>query len=281
MRPNGIPLPWQLKIAAKIVLSRLPLGYGAWSRLRLFRHGAMDDPSYAFETFREHFHRAGVARGFTMLELGPGDSLAAAVVARAMGATSSYLVDVGPFARQKPGGYRALASFLRGESFDVPDFSTIEDVFSYANVTYLTEGLASLRSMPSSCVDFCFSHAVLEHLPKNDFLPILGEVRRIQKPGGISSHTIDLKDHLSGSLNNLRFTEKRWEGPLFSRSGFYTNRIRLPQMIELFQRAGFTVEVLGAQRWGALPIERKYLDRSFQTLSDDELAVKGFDVLLR
>jgi len=79
MRPNGIPLPWQLKIAAKIVLSRLPLSYRAWSRLRLFRHGAMDDPSSALEIFREHFNRSGIARGFTMLELGPGDSLASAV----------------------------------------------------------------------------------------------------------------------------------------------------------------------------------------------------------
>jgi SAM-dependent methyltransferase len=241
----------------------------------------MDDPPHALEIFREHFNRSGITRGFTMLELGPGDSLASAVIARAMGATSSYLVDAGPFASGALGGYRALGSFLRGQSFDVPDFSAMEDVSSYANVKYLTDGLPSLRSVPSSSVDFCFSHAVLEHLPKNDFLPILCEMRRIQKPDGISSHSVDLKDHLGGSLNNLRFTERRWEGPLFSKSGFYTNRIRFSQMMELFQRAGFAVELLAAQRWQSLPIERKYLDRSFQTLSDDELSVKDFDVLLR
>lgn len=207
MRPDGIPLPWQLKIAAKIVLSRLPLNYGTWSRLRLFRHGSMDDPPHALEIFREHFNRSGVAQGFTMLELGPGDSLASAVIARAMGATSSYLVDAGPFASGALTGYRALGSFLRDQSFEVPDFSAMEDVSSYASVKYLTDGLPSLRSIPSSSVDFCFSHAVLEHLPKNDFLPIMCEMRRIQKPDGISSHTVDLKDHLGGSLNNLRFME--------------------------------------------------------------------------
>src|SRR6266850_4043018 len=48
-------IPWQIKIAAKIFLKRLPVGYGLWSRLRLFKHGAMESPGYAFDVFCTHF----------------------------------------------------------------------------------------------------------------------------------------------------------------------------------------------------------------------------------
>src|SRR2546426_11298751 len=34
-------IPWPLKIAAKVVLSRLPFPYSFWRRLSLFKHGDM------------------------------------------------------------------------------------------------------------------------------------------------------------------------------------------------------------------------------------------------
>ena len=47
-------MPWRLKLGAKIVLSRLPLGYGLWQRLQLFRHGQMTDLDYAERVFAGH-----------------------------------------------------------------------------------------------------------------------------------------------------------------------------------------------------------------------------------
>src|SRR5688572_16045409 len=76
-------VPWWAKIAAKIVLSRLPLPYGFWQRIGLFRHGCMDNSGYARTVFDTHVERAGLAgklRGKTVVELGPGDSVATAVV---------------------------------------------------------------------------------------------------------------------------------------------------------------------------------------------------------
>ena len=37
------------------------------------------------------------------------------------------------------------------------------------------------------------------------------QLRRILKKDGLTSHEIDLKDHLSYSLNNLRFSKNLWE----------------------------------------------------------------------
>src|SRR5438309_2175417 len=104
-------VPWWLKIGAKVVLARLPLPYAFWKRLGLFEHGDMNQSKRAWETFLEHARTADVldmesavpqlqTRGndFTVLELGPGDSLFTAVIARSLGASQTWLVDTGSFA---------------------------------------------------------------------------------------------------------------------------------------------------------------------------------------
>nr|MDA3970256.1 hypothetical protein [Desulfobulbaceae bacterium] len=66
-------IPWWLKILAKILLSRVPIGYGFWQRLGLFRHGYMDQTPYVLKVFNEHVSRAGLEgrlQGKTILEMG-------------------------------------------------------------------------------------------------------------------------------------------------------------------------------------------------------------------
>src|SRR5262249_1360173 len=105
-------IPWRIKIAAKILLKRIPLNYAIWRRLRLFKHGAMESPEYAFDVFRTHFCMARLGdRGeniFVGLELGPGDSLFSALIARAFGSSKTYLVDVQAFARRDLVSYRKM-----------------------------------------------------------------------------------------------------------------------------------------------------------------------------
>ena len=39
------------------------------------------------------------------------------------------------------------------------------------------------------------------------------------RPGGLCSHVVDLKDHLGGALNNLRFSQRVWESRTMAGSG--------------------------------------------------------------
>lgn len=127
-------LPWWARIAAKIVLSRLPLGYGFWKKLGLFEHGEMDQPAQALKTFWEHAKTANFLsstsrEGFSVLELGPGDSVFTALIAKALGATCVWLVDSGSFATTDPRSYANMAAYLRVQGFslrferNVSDFS--------------------------------------------------------------------------------------------------------------------------------------------------------------
>ena len=92
---------------------------------------------------------------------------------------------------------------------------------------------------------------------------------------------MDLTDHLGGGLNNMRIPSRWWEEDWMAQSGFYTNRLRMSELLQLFQKAGFSTEVIGLSRWDEVPIRRRSLAREFRHFDDADLMVKGFDVVLR
>lgn len=279
-------IPWQMKMGAKILLALLPVKYGFWEKLSIFKHGDMQRPEYALDVFRRHFDRVDFPQkraGFVALELGPGDSLFSAIIAKSFGALKVYLVDVARFARVDLPVYWAMASFLRARGLSVPDIEncqTLDEVLQTCSAHYLTDGLTSLKQITSRSVDFVWSQAVLEHIRRDDFVITLQELRRVQCINGIGSHRVDLEDHLAHALNNLRFSQSIWESKFMSSSGFYTNRIRFQEMLALFQRAGFKPEVVEVDRWASLPTPCGKLAKPFKDLSREELSVSGFDVLL-
>lgn len=292
-------IPWWLRICSKIMLSRLPVKYPTWKRLRLFEHGTMDQPEKALEIFVSLAKTAGVLQemgnqiylisGFngpdsSVLEIGPGDSLASALIAKSLGVGKTWLADAGNFITKEIGPYLKLAEYLERFNLSIP-WSTppdsYDDIIRSCNATYLVEGLDSLKHIPSESVDYCFSNAVLEHIPKQQFSDFVVELARILKRKAVSIHRVDLKDHLGGALNNLRFTDNVWESALFRNSGFYTNRIRFFEMVNLFNKARLDVEVAETLRWPCLPTPRRYLDRQFRKLSDEDLMVRGFVAVLK
>ena len=72
-------------------------------------------------------------------------------------------------------------------------------VSTLSSIVILTNGLESWSEIEDESIDFIFSQAVLEHIPKNDFRQTMIECHRILKQNGVISHTIDLKDHLGGA----------------------------------------------------------------------------------
>lgn len=276
-------LPWWAKIGGKLVLSRLPFRYQVWQVLGLFRHGKMDNTAYAIKVFTSHVEQVGNLsdlQGKVILEVGPGDSIATAIVASAYGARA-ILVDVGNFAKPELAFYRRLAEQLRSENLNPPDISQCESVDAIlhaCNAQYLTNGTQSLANVAENSVDIMFSQAVLEHVRKGEFSTFFQHCRRVIKPSGGASHVVDLKDHLGGSLNNLRFSEKLWESDFFSSSGFYTNRIQFEEMVSLVKQTGFEVNVVHVKRWDELPLSRNRMAEPFCDLSENELNVSGFSI---
>jgi SAM-dependent methyltransferase len=280
-------VPWQVKIAAKLVLARLPLPYSFWEKFGIFKQGKMESPDYALGIFRRHFDAANFARkrgDFVALEFGPGDSLCSALIIRAFGGSKTYLVDAESCATTDVTVYQRMEKHLRSLGLHPPSLDhckDIHDVTAAISAEYLTEGLASLKKIPSNSVDFAWSHAVLPYVRRKEFLETLKEMRRIQRPDGVASHTIPIKDVIGGNLNDLRFSEPVWESHFMSNSRFYTNRLRYAELLHMFHEAGFEPEVLRERRWDKLPTPRHKMSKEFAALPDEDLLVADFDVLLR
>lgn len=280
-------MKWAFKIAAKLLLARLPVPYTFWKSLGVFRHGRMDSAEYPMKIFMLHVGRAyprGLPPQSVILELGPGDSIASAIIGCAYGVKRAYLVDVGNFASKDVSFYRSLADDMRERGVNAPDLScaaSFEDILRICSAKYLTNGIVDLRQIPSGSIDFIWSHSVLEHVRKHELEAMLLELKRILKPGALSSHNIDFQDHLDGALNNLRFSENIWESSFFAESGFYTNRIPAVRMHDMFRMAGFQVMEEAFGQWPAFPTPRRAIHADFQQYSDGELINRTSHVLLR
>ena len=275
--------PWQLQMTAKIGVEQLHLSYRLLKHLGLTLYGGMERPQYAYDVLMQHFKYTPRLRSdFTVLELGPGDSLASALIAHALGVSKSYIVDTGSYAERNAACYLELVQFLGKQGFDVSDLvrcRSLDDYMKVCTCSYLTSGLTSLRTIPDSSVDFVWSNAVLEHIKKTEFLETLTELRRIIKSSGLSSHIMDLRDHMNDSLNHLKLSAQFWDSHLIRTSNF-PNRIRFLEALSNFRLAGFEPKIVKLRRWSQLPVPKKKMANEFQTLSNEDLRVWDFHALL-
>jgi SAM-dependent methyltransferase len=246
----------------------------------------MNNPKYSYGVFQHHFLKVKkfLPDNFTLCELGSGDSISTALIAPCFGSSKTYLIDNGNFATRDISEYKKLYDFLTKKGFNGLVFDTsfdFNDILLNNNSYYLTKGINDLKKLETNSIDFVFSQATLEHIAFHDFIATQEQIHRILKPSGIVSHNIDLRDHLVGGLNNLRFSERIWEFDLMAKSGFYTNRIRYSQMLNIFKKTGFNVDAVIIETWDKLPIPRSKLSHDFRNLSDKDLCVSVFDVLLK
>lgn len=247
----------------------------------------MDSAKYPIKLFALHADRAfphGLPDNCVILELGPGDSVASALLGFANGAQQTYLVDVDSFAREEVAFYRSLAQEMVANGMLAPDISaakTFKDILDACHAKYLIDGLSSLHTIPSQSVDFIWSHSVLEHVRKHELVDVLRELRRILKPGAYSSHNIDYQDHLDHALNNLRFSEKLWESDFFTKSGFYTNRVPAVSLHKMFRESGFEILHEEFGKWPTLPTPRGAMHQDFRIFCDEDLCNRTSHVLLR
>ena len=276
-------LPWFVKIPIKIVLSRLPVSLRTWQKLNLFRAGAADSPVYHFGVFHCHLTACGIEDlgEKNVLEIGPGNGLLTALHAHTLHAEHTWLIDQEKLAKDDWPTFEAAVEYLRSKGFNPRSITRGESLPSQLRYSYLTEGLESMRQIPSSSIDFLFSQTVMEHVRLAEFDELARETRRVLKTGGVASHWIDYRDHLQSALNNLRFSEKVWEGRFMSSSGFYTNRIPFPAMMQRFRDAGFSVRVVKEYHWPAgLPTSQSKMALPYRAMSPSELMVQHAHVVL-
>ena len=284
----GKSVPWWVKLGSKLVLARLPVPYAVWRKLGIFKHGRSDahwsrERKFATECLelaKLEFGRPPRA----VLELGPGDSLVGALVSAAHGVESISIVDVGDFASVETERYRLLIEDLeqvRSGFSQRVDLSSRAALLKSINATYYTDGLRSLASLPPGQVELAFSLKVMEHVRRDEFEQLMQLIARASAAQAIQRHVVDLHDHMGCRLNNLRFSEKFWEHPIVSKSGFYTNRLRCSEIVDIARRAGSEVAIPHALLWPEVPVPVEKMQAHFRRFDEHDLRICMFDMILK
>lgn len=270
-----IGLPWWLRIAIKVVLGHVPLAHRHWKAIGMFEHGRMENADYARRVWDNHAGALVHCQGTptkALLELGPGEGGFTIGNALAAGFETICLVDVQRLFEP--------AAYLTPEALALCGVTLPSEV-ARSRVRYQTEGLPCLCGLAGEAFDLVFSNTVLQHVRRAEVPAYLRELFRITRPGGVGSHRVDFRDMLGGSLNNLRIGSGLWERDWFARSGFYTNRLRHSELTGGFRAAGFEIIKDSVDLFDACPEAARHRCREFHGLTEEDLLVKGCNLVVR
>jgi SAM-dependent methyltransferase len=129
-----------------------------------------------------------------------------------------------------------IETILKVESFS--------ELYELLGFEYVVESSGSLAQFPSGSFQLVVSGGVLEHVKREALPTLIGETRRILKPGGWAVHSIDTADHLEhydrkvSPKMYLSFSEETWTR-LFENEVQYINRMQRGEWLELFKANGF------------------------------------------
>lgn len=227
--------------------------------------------------------------GKRVLEYGPGDVPAVAMLMIAHGAEQVYCVDRFPMVTLSSKNVEVLTCLLDGLSgeakrraescFRVP--ARPASGLAQDRIHYLVcpSGLSGL----SHAVDLVISRAVLEHV--DDLSATFADMCRALRDGGISVHQVDLKSHGLHRRNPLDFLT--WPQPLWQRMYGHKgvpNRWRVDRYRDVIRGCGLDIMLLEPTVHASeTDVEevRPYLASPFRNLSDEDLSWLGFWLICR
>lgn len=292
-----------IKRIAKAVLTNLMARFSPNTYVRmtgetgrgLGEETADDVVKYFIECFDAYFEKLNIdpqdieqyLAGKSLLEYGPGDVPAVAILMIAHGAESVVCVDRFPLMALNPKNVQIMDGLLATLSMDKR--KRVEECFSaygdFASgfvthkIRYVVDanGLSGLENK----IDLIYSRAVLEHV--NDLEATFQDMKHALKGDGVAIHLVDLKSHGLHRENALDFLV--WPAWLWNIMYSYKgvpNRWRVDQYRRILERQGFDVRLMQSTLLAdrkELDVVRPYLASQFKTVNDTDLSWLGFWVV--
>lgn len=239
---------------------------------------------------RAFTEQGGVTANARILEIGPGVNLAVGVLFALSGVERYTGVDaLAAFPERPVEFYRNLKDALQHRPnlvgrtvLEDKDFAAIFTIgekveWNRNRVDYVTPAPAEKLPFPDNHFDFVYSNASFEHFEEPEI--VIHQIHRVLKPGGLTMHVIDLRDHLNFD-NPLEFLKVGKDQYVYS-SPYGTNRRRAPDFRKAFQDAGFHIRKFDACDTHAISdAEYESLDAYFKTnYRRDDLEVIGVEVV--
>lgn len=270
-----------------------------------------DDPekneaSYPLTVFHRHVTaleplRGGLV-GADLLEIGPGSNLGVALLALLAGVNSAACLDIAPIVS---GGWSA-----RAQESALPELypALVKTAATYPD-TYLVapallerarrdpaglacELLGSVRciapmdiarnNLPDASLDVICSHICFEHFA--DPAGAIAQIARLLRPGGVTSHQIDLRDHrdFNRPLAFLAHSDTLWRLMTSHQPNAVRNRWRASEYRAAFERHGLEVVYLETTHSIIVTEEmRRRFARRFRAMDPQDLGALNLFLVAR
>ncbi len=186
--------------------------------------------------------------GATMLEIGSGKEFGLALLLLGIGARRVVNIEIDPYGFLRDAAlYRLLVEKAAAEGVPLswpPDGLLLEGDRVRPDPKRITLHLgrsAASIPEPDGAFDLTFSVSVLQHVRRNDVVPLARELFRLTRPGGKGYHRIDLVDlyhKRTEPFRHLCYAPEQYER-MYSRRGTYSNRFRTDDFERIFREAGF------------------------------------------
>jgi SAM-dependent methyltransferase len=258
-----------------------------------------DQTEYPLGVFHKHATalaplRKGGLQGADVLEIGPGGNAGVSFLMLLAGAKSATCLDVIPW-MQGSGPDALYPSLIEAAMQDPEKYQVAPEYLERAladpsglarelmgRISYLYPVDIATNSLPDASQNMIFSHACFEHFADPD--GSIGQIARLLRPGGATSHDVDLRDHrdFSRPLEFLRYNDTIWKLSTSNRPNGVRNRWRRSEYRAAFERHGMEVVYLTATQ--NIPVTeemRSHYQPHFKTMSLDELSVVGILLVAR
>jgi SAM-dependent methyltransferase len=219
-----------------------------------------DEASYPLTIFHRHLTALEPLRGnlvgADLLEIGPGSNLGFALLALLAGARSVTCLDVAPRPQQSdpndlypaliktaatyPETYLVAPTLLKRARQDPEGLA--RELLSC--IVYRAPMDIARNDLPDASLDVICSHTSFEHFA--DPAGAVAQIARLLRPGGVTSHQIDLRDHrnFDRPLDFLAHSDTLWRLMTSHRPSAVRNRWRASQYRAAFEEHGLELMYL-------------------------------------
>ncbi len=235
--------------------------------------GSVAHARRVFEYYQSIFTSFGIDLADRhVLEIGSGRVAYMACFFLAAGAKHVSMVDL--YAASKQEQLNELGALARELGLDE---NQLADGLSIYQADLLKMDTTSVEPRP----DLVVSNSCLEHV--KDYAGVIRRTYALLADGGISCHSIDLKDHgaFSDPYRFLAYSDGTWNAWLNPRGGFHLNRARRSDYVRAFEDAGFSVTNTEDALIKQSPPASERLATRFRELPAEELQVGTLRIACR
>ncbi len=250
-----------------------------------------DQAEYPLTVF--HTHAAALAPlrpagliDTDFLEIGPGGNVGVGLLMLLAGAKSVTCLDVVPWMQGT--GPDALYAALVETAAKFPETYFVAPTLLerakadpaglahelLGRIKYLYPVDIASTTLPDASLDVIISHACFEHFP--DPAGSIAQIARLLRPGGVTSHQVDLRDHrdFDHPLEFLYHSDAVWHLATHNSPNQVRNRWRASEYRAAFEQQG--VEVISVQSTLDVTVTeemRRQFFRHFQTMDLKDLGM--------